>query len=126
MGSENSKIGVLLEWSPSAYSRTLRAQLEAEASRQNVALGFVGVHWSGTSTDGDDEVEETLAQLHLDGAAVVGPLSGGTKKRVALAQALVARPEVLLLDEPTNHLDLDAIAWLQALVADWRGALVFI
>lgn len=61
LGSESAKIGVLLEWSPSAYSRTLRSHLEAEASRQGLTLSFVGVHWSSASSEGDDEVEETLA-----------------------------------------------------------------
>ncbi|MFC4623574.1 ATP-binding cassette domain-containing protein [Comamonas nitrativorans] len=74
----------------------------------------------------EQRVEETLQRLHLDATAQVGSLSGGTKKRVALAQALVAKPEVLLLDEPTNHLDLDSIAWLEDLLLDFRGSVVTI
>jgi ATP-binding cassette subfamily F protein uup len=74
----------------------------------------------------EQRVSETIERLGLQPESKISQLSGGMKKRVALGQALVARPEVLLLDEPTNHLDLKSILWLQELLVGFEGALVTI
>ncbi|PIT16795.1 ATP-binding cassette domain-containing protein [Snodgrassella alvi] len=74
----------------------------------------------------DALIAQTLSELKLPENEFIGNLSGGQKKRVALAQAWVQKPDILLLDEPTNHLDIEAIEWMENLLSNFAGSLIVV
>ena len=90
---------------------------------EHVALGLPGHEQDGATRY---KVEAILAEVGLDPDRKLIALSGGEGRRVSLARVFVAEPDVVLLDEPTNHLDIPAIEWLEARLADYRGAILMI
>ncbi len=114
--------GLLLAYHEAAHAVAAEATAERLAALQ--ALQEQLDHGDGWSLH--SRVEQAISRLGLDGDALIGALSGGGVKRVALGQALTAEPDLLLLDEPTNHLDLDGILWLEALIRDFRGGVLLI
>ncbi len=106
------------------YEQQSKLKLDRDGMRELEAL-----HARIDAHDGwhmEQRVEETITELNLPAEKKMNELSGGWRRRVALAAAMVQKPELLLLDEPTNHLDIATIKWLEDRLYAWPGAVMFI
>jgi ATP-binding cassette subfamily F protein uup len=106
------------------YEQQSKLELDRDGMRELEAL-----HARIDAHDGwhmEQRVEETITDLNLPADKKMHELSGGWRRRVALAAAIVQKPELLLLDEPTNHLDIATIKWLEDRLYSWPGAVMFI
>jgi ABC transport system ATP-binding/permease protein len=111
-----AKVASLAQEVSAASGDTVREVIVREAA----AVSLDGDWQAAINTD------QIISRLGLDPDATLGSLSGGWRRRAMLGRALVTEPDLLLLDEPTNHLDIDAITWLEGLMSEFAGALLFV
>jgi len=98
----------------------------SEAVVRDVVLGGVERTAPDDEWQAELQADQVISRLALPGDALMSALSGGWRRRVMLGRALIASPDVLLLDEPTNHLDVAAITWLEDMMMDYAGVLLFV
>ncbi len=109
---------------PGIRSASLAQEVSApdDSSVRDVVLGGAAhADWQG-----ELEADRVISRLELKPDAVMSELSGGWRRRVMLGRALAGAPDLLLLDEPTNHLDIEAITWLEEMMLEFQGAVLFI
>jgi ATP-binding cassette subfamily F protein uup len=113
---------------PGAKVATLAQEVAPDSDQTVLDVVMGGVHTAGMDGDWEAQlqVDQVIARLELDRDASFRDLSGGWRRRVMLGRALVSSPDLLLLDEPTNHLDIEAITWLEEMMLEFDGALLFI
>jgi len=113
---------------PGAKVATLAQEVSPSSDQTVLDVVMGGVHMAGLDGDWEAElqVDQGISRLELDRDAPMSALSGGWRRRVMLGRALVSAPDLLLLDEPTNHLDIEAITWLEEMMLEFEGALLFI
>ena len=113
---------------PGAKVASLSQEVSPGSDQSVIDVVMSGVDSSGHDGDWQAQlqVDQVISRLELDRDAPMSALSGGWRRRVMLGRALVSEPDLLLLDEPTNHLDIEAITWLEDMMMDFDGALLFI